>query len=150
MATKTLSQIIGGSPPKTLTGRMMTGDTSIDASIFPGLSETAATSSATLTEVLNISGSGILQFLGLSAAGIGGTANPAKFKVVVDGVTVLDEASLSLNVTKCFCAVGGILIRGADNFLLFFEAVPFNTSLVVSQAGDGSDDVKTFYARYLN
>lgn len=163
MAAITLSTIVGGGgggasspimlPPVSLTVRSMLGEGSATLAnlAFHGLQKTAATTSNTLTEVLNISGQGVLQFLALTAS-TGTTANPIKWRIVIDGVTVLDLTSGSLSDARAFCAVGAIRAGGStslDEQLLVFEAIPFLTSLVVSQAGGGgSEGVRTMYATY--
>lgn len=163
MAGITLSTIVGGggdsSPillaPATITGRLMRGDFGtwdVEGLISHGLSKTGNTTSTSLTEVLNISGPGVIQFLGLSAVS-SGIANPAKFRVVIDGVTVLDKTTGAVQDTECYMAVGGFLAgggSGTDDQVIFFEAIPFYDSLVVSQAGDGSvPGVITLYSRLL-
>ena len=157
MASKTLSSIIAGSPillpPVTLTEREMRGEgTGTLANLtFHGLLKTGQTSSTTLTEVLNISGRGIIQFLAITSSSTA-VVGSMKWRIVIDGVTVLDKVSGAVRDDRAICAVGGILAGGSsgtDDQILTFEAIPFLTSLVVSQAGDGSDGVVTLYSRYL-
>lgn len=157
MAELTLSQVIGGSPilrpPTVLTDRKMrsvNGSYIVADLLSHGLAVTAETISATLTEVLNIAGAGVIQFLAIGA-GTSATASPIKWRIVIDGVTVLDRTTGSVADTDIFAAVGGIYSSGTSGILglLFFGAVPFYESLVVSQAGDGTDPVQTIYSRYL-
>ncbi len=156
MATKTLSQVIGGGGghiiPASFVLRKMVGSSSenIQAATWHGLSKTAATTGTTLVEVLNISGSGVIQ--GLFLLSTVTTSSPSKWKIVIDGVTVVDESALSTAVASAWCAVGGLFAGSSaedDAHMVFFEDVTFNSSLVVSQAGDGSDAVVTLYSRYL-
>lgn len=158
MAVLTLSQVIGGSPillaPTILTDRKMqsaSGTYIVADLVAHGLSVTAETASATLTEVLNITGAGVIQFLAIGA-GTSDTASPIKWRIVIDGVTVLDRTTGSVADTDIFAAVGGLRSEGSSGtggVLIFFEAIPFYESLVVSQAGDGVDQVQTIYSRYL-
>lgn len=158
MAAKTLSQLLNTSPmllaPTTLTDRFMQGlsGSYVVADLAAhGFSLTAETTSATLTEVLNITGPGVINFLALGA-GTSDTVDPLKWRIVIDGVTVLDRTSGTLLDSDLFVAVGGLRSDGSTGTTgigIFLGSVPFYSSLVVSQAGDATDEVQTIYSVYL-
>ncbi len=101
--------------------------------------------SATLTEVLNVSGSGVLTFAGITTS-TGTTVNPAKFRVVIDGVTALDESTIVLPETS-FGAIAGTFQNTQYTFSQ--EALAFNSSIVVSIAGDSTNGVHFYHRKYL-
>lgn len=154
MAILTLSQIVGESPillpPSLITGRFLTSSAGSYQvrTLGHGLSQTASTTSATLTEVLNISGGGVIEFLAIMS---GSASVIGKWRIVIDGVTVLDEASVSLADTIAFCAVGSVRASSSTGVQWFidFGVVVFKKSLVVSQAGNGTAPVYTLYSRRL-
>jgi hypothetical protein len=119
---------------------------------FHGLTVADAVTSATLTEKLNVTGPGVLQFLALGSGDNDNVVNP-KFRIVIDGVTALDVSSgYTLNDTSLLAACGGFFVGGSgltDDQGIFFEKMPFNESLVVSVAGDGTDPVRLIYSYYL-
>lgn len=107
----------------------------------------------TLTEVINITGSGVFTQLGLIRH-TDGTASPATIKVVVDGVTLVNATAENVNdpenywsVVGHLAAAGGSAIdlatNRADGFL------PFYNNITVSIQGDAFDDVLALYDYYL-
>jgi hypothetical protein len=118
---------------------------------FHGLWQTANVKSSTKTEVLNVSGPGVIQFLG-AAADDNDTVSSADFQVDIDGVTVLDRVGYSANENTMVCAVGAILAggaTGADDQIITFEAIPFYSNLTVKLAGDDTDWMSCWYSYYL-
>ena len=109
------------------------------------ITESASITSATLTEVLNISGSGVIQlgYIGCSTV----TALTAhKCQIIIDGTTVVNETSGgAIANTQCYANVG--LWNNLD--MLTFGQVVFDSSLVINIAGDGTDGAAYFYKRYL-
>jgi hypothetical protein len=100
--------------------------------------------SATLTEVLNISGSGVLTFSAVSC-----TSNLTDYKItiVIDGVTVLSElAGGVLNSSQAAFQVGAFVNL---NDIASLGMIVFNSSLVVEIAGDATNGAIYHYKRYL-
>ena len=82
----------GVSPPTSLQNAKVAGAASfnVDLTNMTGASQSSTITSATLTEVLNISGPGVLEFSALVAAG---SASSHNISMVIDGVTALNETS---------------------------------------------------------
>ena len=153
MAAKILTSLVGmGRAPTVLYGRWLT---STDAPIstldwFLGTVQSAEITSASLAEVLNISGSGIIDILAFG--GLASAVNPAKIRIVIDGVTVLDESGLAFAATNALRFVlGNYKQETASNHKSHMSEQPavFNSSLVVSIAGDGTDGLIAGYRYYL-
>ena len=140
----------GASPPTTLTGESSTLASTpcyIAVADFMGVQESAAITSATLTEVLNISGGGEIQHLAMMTSS-GTTTTSSKLKIVIDGTTVLDDTLGSSNQFAYYGVVGSFFANAS--VLSFGEGnVPFLESLVVSIAGDGTNGSQLTYKRYL-
>lgn len=157
MATIPFTSIAGQTlkPPIDITTRSMqsAGNFRWDQSLSHGLIQTASVTSTTLTEVINVTGSGVITFLVLIAA-VDASVNPFKLRVVIDGVTCVDLTSGNVNGERCTCVVGGLLQDASSDssytgFGHFAEEVAFHKSLVVSIAGDGADQAKIIWSRYL-
>lgn len=159
MAVKKFSTINKTSPillpPTALTLRIMESDThsSIELNNLTvhGVVVSANVSGTAYAEALNVTGSGVIQFLGVNAHD-NDACDPAKFKVVLDGVTVFEDTNMSVFDTRMHMLVGGFFAGGSalvDDQGIFFEKVPFNESLVVSIAGDGVDHAVLMYSYYL-
>lgn len=116
---------------------------------FFNLSTSASVSSSTLTEVLNIETGGVLRFLSLNSVNGAVNADPAKIKVTIDGVEVLDETGLDVSFTNTMQIVGAADDQaGSAGIYCAFESIPFARSLLVEIAGDGSDAVEAMYSYY--
>ena len=84
----------GGKPPTSLQNNTVVGVAGIqtDMALSMAAVNSAAITSATLTEVLNITGSGVLTFSAISTSS-GSTMTSYKITIVIDGVTALSELS---------------------------------------------------------
>ena len=124
------------------------GDTGRSAAVeLGGCKQSASVTSASLTEVLNISGAGVLTFAGVHTAGANPVSN-SLFRIVIDGNTVLDDSANLSDQDAIFTAVGAL--GSPTNKGSFNEnPVPFKKSLVISISGDGTDGAQLSYKRYL-
>ena len=139
----------GLKPPTSLQNRVVAGQTNQagDISSSMGAVETAAITSLTITEVLNISGSGVLTLSAISASGANLTGY--KITIVIDGTTVVSElAGGPLSSTTAAFQVGTFSNDTGASASAEGEIV-FNSSLVVEIAGDGTNGAQYVYKRYL-
>ena len=111
-----------------------------------GAKLSSAITSATLTEVLNITTPGVLTFGGLISS-TATTSSSSKIQIEVDGVNVTDESALSVAQTEFWGVVGSVFVQSSA-FGATEGAVPFN-SLRVLIAGDGTNGVQFAYKNYL-
>lgn len=142
-------------PPTALYLRIMDSDThstiELNNLTLHGVVVSGNVQGTAYSEVINITGSGVIQFLGVNAHD-NDPCDPCKLKVVLDGVTVFENVDMSVYDTRMHMLVGGFFAGGSalvDDQGIFFEKVPFNTSLVVSIAGDGTDHAVLMYHYYL-
>ena len=143
----------GALSPTSLDFVVTTGSTDSIAAFdeFFGAKKTADITSSTLTEVLNISGSGVLSFAALIPAGpFTYSSGTCKLRIVIDDLTVLDMNGLPITMVRtAMLSVIGVYCnksnvgQGTSTEL----PIPFK-SLVVSIAGNG-DPVSFAYKRYL-
>ena len=132
-------------PPTSLQNTFITGNTSYAANMNAdtACSVSSAITSATLTEVLNISGSGVLTFSMLSGA----ATSSHKINITIDGIAALNETSgAGISATQGFSQVGFYNNARAHSSE---GVVVFDSSLVVQIAGDGSNGVVYHFRRYL-
>ena len=161
MTVKTFQSLVAGGlrAPTSLTNLDTVID-SKDASDWEtdpdyNLLPTAGVGSTTLTDVINITGSGVIQFLGVfafTAANIIGT----KCKIVIDGVTVFDNVlGVQINSTgdEMWQILGYAYFQGTTTHTvatMAYEAVPFYQSLQVQVArSSGSGTPAVVWKRYL-
>lgn len=140
--------ISGGIKPVTsMNSVLLTGDgpTASWPNTF-GATLTADITSATLTEVLNISGSGYLTFSAVRR-GAGSDATSHKIRIVIDGVEALNEVSGGILSSLSYATQLGTYF--VNNKSGFEGVIIFNTSLVVEIAGDGTNPANYAYKRYL-
>lgn len=141
-----------GAPPASLTANF--GASGGSQSAFTellkfGCSQSAPIQSATLTEVVNITGSGVFSFAALHSANATTFTN-GKFRIVIDGVTVLNESTINVSVqTGAACAVGLYASSGTSSSGISQGRIMFNTSIVISIASDGVGFALLSYKRYL-
>lgn len=118
-------------------------------SIVNGCLFSSTVTSATITEVLNIPGSGVITFGGLiiSAA----TVTASKLSIEIDGVTVAEDLAIASMQDSYIAGVIGSFYASTISQATVMSEVPitFNKSLKVSIAGDGTNGVKFAYKRYL-
>ena len=136
----------GLKPPTALEHILMTATTNFyNAAAEAAGTETAPVTSATLTEVLNISGSGVLE-LGYIACSANANTTAHKCEITIDGVIVVNEASGGvIQTSTAFFNVG--IFSNIDK--ITFGQIVFNSSLVIKVAGDGTNGAAYFYKRYL-
>lgn len=139
----------GLKPPTSLQNNLITAAASMynNISTIMAASVSAPVTSATLTEVLNISGSGVLTFSALTTASTPSLAS-YKITIVIDGVTVLSELSgTGISQSQARFHVGAysndIKTSSTEGQIVF------NSSLVVEIAGDGTNGAHYVYKRYL-
>lgn len=96
----------------------------------------------TLKPVLNLSGSGVLNFFGAYCAD--GTARTMRIQIVLDGVTVFDSTSASISAG----GTGAIPVGVYHSTITmgFPDQLPFKTSCVVNMASNlGETDKFNIY-----
>ena len=138
----------GASPPTALSIVKVTGTTNIRDSIELDIGAVISSNvtSTTLTEVLNVSGSGVLTFAAIVTDFAAGADKATKTRIVIDGVEVLNDTSITLDHDK----IGAIIGLYNNSPALFTEVpVPFATSLVIEIAGDGTNPMKFAHKKYL-
>lgn len=168
MTSKTLSSIVGVvdglKPPTDLWVRECRSNTvgtwqwrTGTGLNYTGLTETAKINSATLTSVIDITGSGVFTFMGLiQGVSAGGVLDP-KWRIIVDGVTALDVSGADMTdltaPEQIYCCVGWLQGQSTTSVPVHmnqgFGALVFNDSINILIAGDGTDGVSILYNRYL-
>lgn len=141
----------GGLSPVTSMETVRVVNNTLSTAIFPGafgVTLTADVSSSTLTEVLNISGSGYFTFSAL-IRGTGGTVSNSKIRILIDGVEALNETSAGSFNNAHYSAQIGIYTVYSGGVSGVEGIVTFNSSFVVQIAGDGTNPVQYAYKRYL-
>lgn len=121
-----------------------------------GMTQSSTVTSATLTEVLGVTGSGVVTAMHLihpATEGIVATPGP-KVKIILDGVTITDEEVASMNTDRdSYAYVGSLIGIGAAAIDLGISRddgrMVFNKSISILIAGDGSDGVALLYDHYL-
>jgi len=145
-----LSKVAGGGsikPPTAISNTMIQGTASIFSSAAAmGVLTTSQVTSTTLTEVLNISGSGVLTFSGVGRA-VNSDVATSKIRIVIDDVEVLNDSSMAAQTTSMYYSQVGAFNNNNDVSTEGF--VVFKESLVVEIAGDGSYPVSYKYKRHL-
>ena len=120
------------------------------AFVYPGYLKTPVTGSLTantLATVLNLSGRGVISFLGCS--NVAAAARSHRFKVTLDGVVVFDATSVSVNAdTVYFPAIGQIapINLAGGNFAYIQEPIYFDKSLLVEYASNLTEVGQTYIA----
>lgn len=155
MATKTLSQVasrVYRAPISIVERSLQSTPGSWEWRLLTthGLTLTAGVTSTALTEVINITGSGVITQM-YSMAGSNDNVSPAKCRITIDGVVVVDLTTISVTPEKITAYVGGMLANtsGVDAWAMWPGAVAFHRSLVVEIAGQTSETHIIAWARYL-
>ena len=153
MASVTLISVSGGGlkPPTTLTATLGTwvGGTAA-RTVLPqlGCIQSASITSATLTEVVNESVGGVLTFAAIYAAAAATT--DSKFRIVRDGITVLDDSGTAITDADAALQVVGSVAAPSGSNLGFSEGqIIWNSTLVISIAGDGTNGAQLSHKLYL-
>ena len=138
--------ISGGISPATSLTSVLVQNTGISVGTFvtqTGCTSSSSITSATLTEVLSITGSGYLTFSGVIRS-VNNTSSH-KIRMVIDGVEVLNDASGGTLTNILYNTQIGM----ASGVSMSESIVTFNNSLVVEIAGDGTNGATYAYKRYL-
>ena len=140
----------GLKPPTSLQNNTVVGVAGMqtDMALSMAAVNSAAITSATITEVLNISGSGVLTFSAISTSG-GSTMTSYKITIVVDGVTVLSQLSGGSTANTTAHYQVGTYNNDSSEPASAEGQIVFNSSLVVEIAGDGTNGAQYVYKRYL-
>jgi hypothetical protein len=100
---------------------------------------TGALTANTLSTVLSVTGSGVVNCL--SASGVDATSRTHRLKITIDGVVALDVTSTAIAAAnKGIDAIGTSLNAGT---YLIFDQIPFNTSFLVEYASSVTETGKT-------
>ena len=139
----------GGSAATSVNGIMMSNNVPYSSIANIGAtSVSASVTSTTLADVLNITGSGYITFLALHTANASNLTD-AKLTVVVDGVTAFSDLAIgAVTNANLLSLVGSYMASTSGN--IFSESImPFNQSLVIQVAGDGTNGAVISYKRTL-
>lgn len=122
-----------------------------DAQQVFGAQRTATITSATLTEVLNISNGtgGYFTYAALLNPSVATVTNP-KIRIVIDGqaTPALDASSGTTILTNQHLPIVGLFNDSGEN-MSTESIIHFKKSFVVSIAGDGTDGVQFGFKRVL-
>ena len=130
-----LSQFFGGNkPPKALVNYATSGVAGY-TSTYGQSTLSGALTAATLKEVLNVSGSGVVNYVAAFVADA--TSRTLSVKVIVDGITVADIRSGAITTS-----LYGLIAVGAGGSSTTIDHLTFNTSLVVQIASSLSETDK--------
>ncbi len=114
-----------------------------------GLSTSALITSNTLTEVLNVTGPGVIRIIMGKTTVEAGSAN-RKFKVTIDGNVVTDfDANWTSGRDGVFSVGRYEYDTTGDLSFMAFDNLPFNSQLLVECAGDGTNNMYAAYSYYL-
>lgn len=141
--------------PTTMFVRRIQGDTTTTRNCdnaLHGLPQTANQRNAAWLEVLNVTGKGVILFMGITADD-SDSVSPCGIKLVVDGVTCFSDNALSNSYRQSYhCLAGGFWPNGAtggDAQGYIQSAIPFFDSFVVDIYSDGADYLTLTYQYYL-
>ncbi len=151
MAAKRLSSLAGVPlAPTTLNPGLrsiVTSESILTMGGKMGMIVSAGIASTTLTEVLGITGSGVISLL---ASGGDTVTNAApKMRVIIDGVTVLDDVYADRTALTEIDWVLGFYSEHTSNASASREPVVFHTSLSILIAGSAGKESKAAYSYYL-
>ena len=152
MAIESGSLLGGLKPPVLLSAKVGNGDLGFPVfRVIKGAGCTeSVVSSSSLTEALNIAGGGVLTFANVSqSSGATASVSNVKIRIVIDGVTVLDEVGITLPSRDSAAQIVGAAISTGNGTTYTEGIVIFNKSLVVSIASDGVTPLSFNHKRYL-
>ena len=106
-----------------------------------------ALTSNTLATMLSITGSGVLNFIGVSS--VNAASRTHRLQIILDGITVFDTTSVATAVTDTGgCAIGSAYVANSVPVVLL-EQIPFSTSCVIKYASSVTETDKTnIYWKY--
>jgi hypothetical protein len=138
----TLSQFAGGAkPPRALvngangmTPILMLGAGSGQKDVLTG-----ALTANTLSTVLSITGSGVVNLL--CAQSVDATSRTHRLKVTIDGVVAFDATSAAIAAANKGIPAIGLFVNGGATPVL--DQIPFNTSFLVEYASSVTETGKT-------
>ena len=119
------------SPPSLVGGINATNYASLGSSVqayMTGMDAQLSTSSTSAVDVVNITGSGVLEFAALQVSSPGGQAG--RLQILIDGVQVCD-ATTGAAVNHLVCPVGNISSSAGNVGSVSLAAVPFSKSLQI-------------------
>lgn len=122
----------------------------IQAPDFAGCKLSSAITSATLTEVVNITGAGVFTFAGLITS-TSTTSSTAKIDIEIDGATVLNDVGIASLLDSDFDSVIGAMYANATTGGIGVSEgyVSYSSSIIIKIAGDGTNGVQLAYKDYL-
>jgi hypothetical protein len=102
----------------------------------------ATTTSATLVDAVNITGSGVLNFV-VTGTNSGGGGYP-QIQIIIDGVTIVDFTGAS-SPSSARVIVGGVVGSSTVPTCITFDQIPFKSSLVIRHRNTSSNTTTTYY-----
>ena len=144
-----LSQFAGGSrTPRAIINRTSTTGATADtldfAAGFNIRQTTSGTlSAATLVDVLNITGSGELNFA--ACAGVDATSRTHRFKLTLDGVVVYDATTAATAALRTGIMLVGGMSSAASTPAMYVEKITFNVSCRLEYASSLGETAKTIF-----
>jgi hypothetical protein len=143
------SDLLGGAKPPILlddTLQLFAGGSSPRTVIVPdtGCQQSASITSASLTEVLNKT-NGVISLAAIHTA-TGTAVTNAKFRIVLDGVEVLNSTGTLSDQDSIRCAIG-TYSSGTGGRILSREEIPYKT-LVIEISGDGTNGTILSFLQY--
>ena len=151
MASQKLISVAGGGlrPPTALTARLSfwSGGSSAHTVLDElGCQQSSPITSATLTSIVNESVGGVLTFAALHAA-TGSTTTDSKFRIIINGNTVLDDTGDAISSAYAAKAAVGSICAPSGAIGFSEGIVPYDT-LEILIAGDGTNGVQSSHKLY--
>ena len=139
-----LSQFTGGARvPKVLINGTSGASQAIQSSGGQKVTLTGALTANTLATVLSVTGSGVINYI--AASSVDATARTHRLKITIDGTIVNDSTSASVSTANSGISPIGF----SSGAVVIWDAIPFNTSLLVEYASSVSETAKTnIYTTY--
>ena len=141
--------VIGGSGQKSVTailgGKIGYTVDAYNATLLKTLDVSVAANTPTV--VLNITGSGVLQFSGMGGSGQANTSNTVVIEI--DGVTVLTDTYGASTAGYILCQVGmyQAYSNSTGRNVAYLDHITFNESLKVTATSAGG--VSSYHYRYF-
>lgn len=138
----------GNLPPKSIVNYYSSGGTSSPLGAFVSLGIKSALNGAgtagVLTTVLNITGSGVLEFLG--AQSINSTARTIRLKLTIDGTVVFDATSNSIAAPSTGVMAAGIKLASFAQLAAY--AFKYSMKVEVASSLTESGGINVGYQYY--
>ena len=140
-----LSSVLGGDKPATsipVMASYLSGGFRPDAILG---SESASTTSASTQTPVDLTGSGVIEYVGLSCA----TALTASLlKITIDGVIVFNETG-ALTTNHILPCIGSSMGASATAVGGSLAKIPYKSSLKIEFASDGTQTATCYYRKYV-